>query len=321
MIFFKFKKELEKNRFYHANYARLDVIKKQVEEEKKMKQPRILVIQDISASCRISMNVAVPILSCLENWVSILPTALLSTHTGKGFEEYTFLDLSTEIPAILNHWRSLGIKFDGIVIGYLGSVEQIKLMESIITQFTTEEALIVLDPVMGDHGKLYPGYTSEHVEAMRELCQFADVLIPNVTEACLLTETSYPEKPHTKEKVEPIIRKLTNKNKKSIVLSGVSGNEKQVGAAFVTKEISIVHYTFSEVYPGHFDGVGDLFTSVVAGFLFQEHSLKRANEVAVNYISRVVKRTIEEQIDPLYGIAFEKDLMYLMKELKKEASY
>ena len=96
-----------------------------------MKQPRILVIQDISASCRISMNVAVPILSCLENWVSILPTALLSTHTGKGFEEYTFLDLSTEISAILNHWHSLEIKFDGIVIGYLGSIEQIKLINEI----------------------------------------------------------------------------------------------------------------------------------------------------------------------------------------------
>ncbi|MGY0400818.1 pyridoxamine kinase [Carnobacterium jeotgali] len=282
-----------------------------------MKQPRILVIQDISASCRISMNVAVPILSCLENWVSILPTALLSTHTGKGFEEYTFLDLSTEIPSILNHWRSLEMKFDGIVIGYLGSVEQIKLMKTIITQFTTEEALIVLDPVMGDHGKLYSGYTAKHVEAMRELCQYADVLIPNVTEACLLTEINYPEKPHTKEKIEPIIRKLTKESKQSIILSGVTENEKQVGAAYVTKESTKVHYAFSEVYPGHFDGVGDLFTSVVAGFLFQQHSLKRANEVAVNYISKVVKRTIEEQIDPKYGIAFEKDLMYLMKELKK----
>lgn len=284
-----------------------------------MKQPRILVIQDISASCRISMNVAVPILSCLENWVSILPTALLSTHTGKGFEDYTFLDLSAEIPAILNHWRSLGIKFDGIVIGYLGSIEQIKLMKSIITQFATDEALIVLDPVMGDHGNLYPGFTKEHVGAMRELCQFADVLIPNVTEACLLTETSYPEKPHTKETIEPIIGKLTKDTKRSVVLSGVTGAEKQVGAAFVAKGSADVCYTFSEVYPGHFDGVGDLFTSVVAGFLFQHHSLKRANEVAVNYISRVVKRTIDDQIDPLYGIAFEKDLMYLMQELKKES--
>ncbi|MEK6189767.1 MAG: pyridoxamine kinase [Carnobacterium alterfunditum] len=283
-----------------------------------MKQPRILVIQDISASCRISMNVAVPILSCLENWVSILPTALLSTHTGKGFEGYTFLDLSAEIPAILNHWRSLGIKFDGIVIGYLSSVEQIRLMKKIILQFTNEEALIVLDPVMGDHGNLYPGFSSEHVTAMRELCQFADVLIPNVTEACLLTGTTYPKKPHTKKIIDPIISKLTKQNKQSIVLSGVTGTEKQVGAAFVTKGSSEICYAFSQVHPGHFDGVGDLFTSVIAGFLFQQQSLRRANEVAVNYISKVVKRTIDDQIDPLYGIAFEKDLRYLMEELKKE---
>lgn len=283
-----------------------------------MKQPRILVIQDISASCRISMNVAVPILSCLENWVSILPTALLSTHTGKGFEEYTFLDLSAEIPAILNHWHSLGIKFDGIVIGYLGSVEQIKLMKSLITQFATEEALIILDPVMGDHGQLYPGYTQEHVEAMRELCQFADVLIPNVTEACLLTGIPYPEKPHTKESIKAIIEQLTKNAKQSMILSGVIQDESKVGTAFVAKGSTEVSYAFSKAYPGHFDGVGDLFTSVIAGFLFQNKGLKRANEVAVNYISRVVKRTIEEQINPLYGIAFEKDLMYLMKELKKE---
>ncbi|WP_051910520.1 pyridoxamine kinase [Carnobacterium pleistocenium] len=282
-----------------------------------MKQPRILVIQDISASCRISMNVAVPILSCLENWVSVLPTALLSTHTGKGFEGYTFLDLSAEISIILNHWRSLGIKFDGIVIGYLSSVEQMKMMKTIITQFTTEKALIVLDPVMGDHGSLYPGFTSEHVEAMRELCQFADVLIPNVTEAYLLAGITYPNKPHTKEIIEPIINKLTKKNKQSIVISGVTGTEKQVGAAFITKDSLEVCYVFSEAYPGHFDGVGDLFTSVIAGFLFQQHSLRRANEVAVNYISKVVKRTIEDQVNPLYGITFEKDLLYLMEELKK----
>ena len=299
-------------------YARLDRDMNQVEEEKKMKQPRILVIQDISTSCRISMNVAVPILSCLENWVSILPTALLSTHTGTGFEGYTFLDLSAEIPVILNHWSSLGIKFDGIVIGYLSSVEQIRLMKNIITQFTTEEALIVLDPVMGDHGTLYPGFSSEHVKAMRELCQFADVLIPNVTEACLLTGTTYPKKPHTKKTIDPIISKLNKQNKQSIVLSGVTGTDKQVGAAFITKGSLEICYAFSQVHPGHFDGVGDLFTSVIAGFLFQQHSLRRANEVAVNYISKVVKRTIDDQIDPLYGIAFEKDLMYLMEELKKE---
>ncbi|ALV22008.1 MULTISPECIES: pyridoxamine kinase [Carnobacterium] len=283
-----------------------------------MKQPRILVIQDISASCRISMNVAVPILSCLGNWVNVLPTALLSTHTGKEFEKYTFLDLSAENLAILEHWRSLNIKFDGIVIGYLGTLQQIELMQKVIKEFTTEEALVVLDPVMGDEGQLYDGYTQQHVQAMRELCSYADVLIPNITEACLLTGRPYLTKPHQKGEVEELVKQLQQLTDKEIILSGVMLNEASVGAAIVSKTNAVkIQYTFAPVYPGHFDGTGDLFTSTVAGFLFQQQSLLRAAQVAVNYVSKVVEQTIQEGIDPLYGVVFEKELFYLMQQLRE----
>lgn len=284
-----------------------------------MRQPRILVIQDISLSCRISMNVAVPVLSCMGNWVNILPTALLSTHTGKGFEDYTFLDLSSEIPAVLKHWKSLGIKYDGIVIGYLGSVVQIELVKTIIAEFSNEEAVIVLDPVLGDHGELYPDFTGEYVDAMRNLCCLADVLIPNMTEACYLTNSIYPEKPYKKSEIESIIYKLHLMNKKNIVLSGiVSNDEKMIGAAVMTSADESIHYTFAMHYSGHFDGTGDLFTSVIAGSIFQQQTLKQAADLAVDYVSKVVKRTIDERIDPLYGVAFEKDLPYLMEKFKYE---
>lgn len=284
-----------------------------------MRQPRILVIQDISLSCRISMNVAVPVLSCMGNWVNILPTALLSTHTGKGFEDYTFLDLSSEIPAVLKHWKSLGIKYDGIVIGYLGSVVQIELVKTIIAEFSNEDAIVVLDPVLGDNGELYPDFTEEYIEKMRDLCRFADILIPNMTEACYLTNSIYPEKPYKKSEIESIIYKLHLMNKKNIVLSGiVSNDEKMIGAAVMTSADESIHYTFAMHYSGHFDGTGDLFTSVIAGSIFQQQTLKQAADLAVDYVSKVVKRTIDERIDPLYGVAFEKDLPYLMEKFKYE---
>lgn len=265
------------------------------------------------------MNVAVPVLSCMGNWVNILPTALLSTHTGKGFEDYTFLDLSSEIPAVLKHWKSLGIKYDGIVIGYLGSVVQIELVKTIIAEFSNEEAVIVLDPVLGDHGELYPDFTGEYVDAMRNLCCLADVLIPNMTEACYLTNSIYPEKPYKKSEIESIIYKLHLMNKKNIVLSGiVSNDEKMIGAAVMTSADESIHYTFAMHYSGHFDGTGDLFTSVIAGSIFQQQTLKQAADLAVDYVSKVVKRTIDERIDPLYGVAFEKDLPYLMEKFKYE---
>lgn len=283
-----------------------------------MRQPRILVIQDISLSCRISMNVAVPILSCLGNWVSMLPTALLSTHTGKGFEDYTFLDLTDEIPPILTHWRSLGIRFDGIVIGYLGSLKQVNLMKEIISEFTAKEALVVLDPVMGDNGLLYTGYTMQRVEAMRELCQYADVIIPNLTEAHFLADAPYPEKKYQNGQIADVIRHLQQMGGKKIVLSGISFEPEKMGAALIAKPAEGIQFSFARGYPGHFDGTGDLFTSVIAGLLFQHKTLKQAADAAVEYVSRVVKRTIDEQADPLYGVVFEKDLPFLLQQVHGE---
>lgn len=279
-----------------------------------MNQPKVLVIQDISASCQISMNVALPILSSLNNSTSILPTALLSTHTGSGFEDYTFLDLTSEMEKILHHWKELGMSFDGVLIGYLGSHAQMNIVKRVIREFTTDEAVVVLDPVMGDHGKLYVGFDEEYVQQMRELCQLSTVVIPNMTEASYLTQTPYHEGPHTKQEIELVMQKMLKWNQQHVVLTGVMPNEYEIGAASGSAHDGQVNAAFSPIYPGHFDGTGDLFSSVVAGLLFQKATLEAAAEVAVDYVEKVIQRTVASKSDPKYGVQFETDLPYLMEK-------
>jgi pyridoxine kinase len=276
-----------------------------------------LIIQDISASCRISMNVAVPVVSCLDNWVSILPTALLSTHTGNEFEGYTFLDLTQEMEGILQHWQSLGIKFDGILIGYLGSHQQIDIVRGIIHTFAAEDAHIVLDPAMGDQGVLYPGFTLEYVEEMAALCKEATVITPNVTEACFLTQRPMLKKPYKETEVAGLLAALRVLNPKSIVLTGVSLDSETIGAVCISHNEPEAHYAFAKHFPGHYDGAGDLFTSVVGGLLFQDLQLTLATDTAVRYNSMVIERTLKSGRELHYGVQFETDLPYLIEQLRK----
>lgn len=280
-----------------------------------MKQPKVLVIQDISASCQISMNVAVPILSSLNNSTHMLPTALLSTHTGAGFEDYTYLDLTSEMSKILDHWKQLDLSFDGVLVGYLGSHKQIEIVKRIIKEFATPEAVIVLDPVMGDHGELYDGFDEEYVQEMRELCQLSTVIIPNLTEAAYLTKIPYQKGPHTAEDVERLMKNMVQLNKKQVVLTGVMLSENEIGAASMTQKDQQVSYAFSPVYPGRFEGTGDVFSSVIAGFLFQQISLNLAMTSAVEYVEKVIKRTLENRPSLRFGVQFETDLLFLIERL------
>ncbi|MER2180911.1 MAG: pyridoxamine kinase [Desemzia incerta] len=280
-----------------------------------MKQPKVLVIQDISASCQISMNVAVPILSSLNNSTHMLPTALLSTHTGAGFEDYTYLDLTSEMSKILDHWKQLGLSFDGVLVGYLGSHKQIEIVKRIIKEFATPEAIIVLDPVMGDHGELYDGFDEEYVQEMRELCQLSTVIIPNLTEAAYLTKIPYQKGPHISEDVERLMKNMVQLNKKQVVLTGVMLSENEIGAASMTQKDQQVSYAFSPVYPGRFEGTGDVFSSVIAGFLFQQISLDLAMTSAVEYVEKVIKRTLKNRPSLRFGVQFETDLLFLIERL------
>lgn len=284
-----------------------------------IKQPRVLVIQDISASCRISLNVAVPILSCLNNGVSVLPTALLSTHTGVYFSDYTFLDLTDEIRKIIHHWKSLELQFDGILVGYLGSIEQIELVRQIKEMFLKPDGVMVLDPVMGDNGFLYPGFDYAYVSEMRKLCREVDVLIPNMTEASFLLESAYQPGIHSEKQIEHTLKELANLNRQQVILTGVSFEKGKVGAASYQAGNADISYASGKHYPGQFDGAGDLFSSTIAGLIFQKKSLTFTIETAVTYMNRVIARTLNSGAELRFGVQFETDLSYLIKQLHNEA--
>ena len=161
-------------------------------------QKRALAIHDVSCEGRCSLTVALPVLAACGIHTAALPTALLSTHTGV-FTGYSCLDLTEEMHRILGHWNSLPLKFDGLYSGFLGSFEQIRLVGDVLHTYRRESGLTLVDPVMADHGRLYATYTKEMAGGMGELCKLADVIVPNVTEACILLNKPYVEHPSEKD--------------------------------------------------------------------------------------------------------------------------
>ena len=151
---------------------------------------RIVTIQDISCFGKCSLTVAHPILCAMGLETAVIPTAVLSTHTYQ-FKDYTFRDLTSDIPAIATHWKSLNLQFDGIYTGYLGSTEQVQIVSDFFDTFRNEHTSIIVDPVMGDAGKLYAGFTADFVQEMKALCKKADIIAPNMTEAALLLDRPY----------------------------------------------------------------------------------------------------------------------------------
>ena len=184
-------------------------------------QKKVLAINDISCVGRCSLTVALPIISSVGVECSILPTAILSTHTG-GFTNYTFCDFTDHMLPIAAHWKSLDVKFDAIYTGFLGSFEQVDVVKEIVGKFKNENNLVVVDPAMADNGKMYAIFDLAFANKMKELCYGADVLCPNITEACFLTDTPYESAPHSKEFIQTLIDKLRTLNIKAVVLTGVN---------------------------------------------------------------------------------------------------
>jgi pyridoxine kinase len=174
----------------------------------KKRQKRIAAIHDISCFGKCSLTVALPIISAADIEVSVIPTAVLSTHTG-GFTGYTFRDLTDDMLPIARHWKSLGLEFDAIYTGYLGSFRQLDIVSEIIDMLKTQDTLIVVDPVMADNGRLYASFPDTFPEGMKKLCSKADVVVPNITEASLMLEIPYEEGPYTDEHIEGMLRGLS----------------------------------------------------------------------------------------------------------------
>ncbi len=275
---------------------------------------RIVTIQDISCFGKCSLTVALPVISAMGIETAVIPTAVLSTHTGEGFSGYTFRDLTSDIPGIAKHWKSIGVSFDSVYTGYLGSPEQVKIVSDLIGDFGSD-GNVVIDPVMGDRGKLYAGFTGSFVEAMRTLCTRADYIIPNLTEASLLLGTPYKEV-CTESEVKDILLRLADSGCRTPVLTGVNYDGKHQGAVAYDSEKG----RFSSSFRRHIDrqvhGTGDIFASVFTGMVTLGKSLDEAVDTAVGFTSDCIEATIPHMDKYWYGSCFELCLDKLTKYAK-----
>jgi len=281
-------------------------------KEMKNHSVKVAAVHDLSGFGRCSLTVVLPVLSAMGVQVSCLPTAVLSTHTG-GFQGYTFRDLTADIGPFFRHWKKEGFQFDALYTGYLGSADQIHLVDEFLTAFRTPENLILVDPVMGDHGKLYSLYTPEMALGMKKLCTRADVIVPNMTEAAWLTGMPYREAEHNEGYLTALCEKLLELGAKQVVVTGVIPEAGHIGAACHDgREMKI--YAPQRI-PAAYDGTGDLFASVLLGALLHQRSLNEAVVLAADFTRECVARSVENGTDRHHGVDFEPVLWKLGKEI------
>ena len=261
-----------------------------------MKNKKLLTMQDLSCVGQCSLTVALPILSANGIETCVLPTAILSNHTM--FKSWSYLDLTDEIENIFSHWKNNDFKFDAFLLGYLGKPELIKIAEKCFKEFSADGAKVIIDPVFGDNGKLYPGFDLSYVEEMKKLLKHADVILPNVTEACFLTDTEY--KPdYDIGFIAELEKKLARITGGKIIITGALLGE-DIAEVIYGKESEILTH---ERIPQSKHGTGDIFASVFTANYLQGKSAHDSCETAAEFVAKCLKTT---DSDHFYGVNFER---------------
>ena len=275
---------------------------------------RIMTIQDISCVGKCSLTVALTIISAAGVEASVLPTAVLSTHTA--FPKFTFKDLTDEITPISDTIRELGIDFDAVYTGYLGSFDQLRLVERFFDDFKKEDTFILIDPVMADNGKLYTGFTAEFAKAMAGLCAKADLIVPNLTEASFMLGIEYKES-YDEVYVKDVLKKLTGLGVRRAALSGISLKEGKIGVYYYDSEADKYFSYFNERLPVSYHGTGDVFASSTLGGIMKGLSPEDALALAVDYTLESMKCTMQDENRRFYGVNFEEALPFYISRLPK----
>ena len=278
-----------------------------------MAQKRVAAIQDISCFGKCSLTVALPLLSAAGIETAVIPTAVLSTHTG-GFTGNTFRDLSADIVPIARHWKKENITVDAVYTGYLCSKEQIYLALDAARLISRNDTLLITDPAMADNGKLYRGFDKDFPEYMLKLCAAADIITPNITEAAFMLGIGYKEPPYTEEYINTLLEGLYTKTHSKIVLTGVSFESRKIGASVFDGENKA--YVFSEKLDALYHGTGDVFTSSFISALLNDRSLKAAAQIAANFTGGCIKQTMQYGTDERCGVNFESQIPNLIKYLE-----
>lgn len=276
----------------------------------KYTQKKIAVINDMSGYGRCSLTVEMPILSVMGIQCCPVPTAILSNHTE--FPVYFFDDYTDKMREYIGKWKELDLSFDGISTGFLGSAEQIEIVLEFVDSFKKEDTFVVVDPVMGDHGKIYATYTEEMCEEMKQLVGYADVVTPNVTEACILTGTPYKEKGWTRKELLNMAMMLNMMGARSVVITGVREGNFYTNVVLErgSREASFVKVKSAG---NQRPGTGDVFSAVLAGSLMNGKCLHESTERAAKFVKDCILKSDELDIPHGNGVCFEEILGKLVK--------
>lgn len=277
-----------------------------------MSYPKILTVQDISCFGQCSLTVALPIISACGIETCVLPSAVLSTHTA-GFKNFTFRDLTDDMPDITKHWQSENIEFDAVYTGYLGSTKQIEYVKNIIDTVLKKDGKVFVDPAMADNGLLYSGFDMAFVEEMKKLCSRAVYVIPNITEAALLTGIEY-RTAYDEGYINSLVDGLLKLGAENVVLTGVSYHSGKTGVLTVVGNEK--KYYEHEKCGNGCHGTGDIYSSAFVGAVLRGQSAEKAAKTAADYTVLCIKNTLCEP-NHWYGAKFEPALPELIKMLEK----
>lgn len=273
-----------------------------------MKQKKVALINDITGFGRCSITIELPILSALKIEASPFPTAVLSVHTG--FPSYFMNDYTENMQSYMESWEKNNLEFDGILTGFFGSKEQIDIAIDFIKRFRRKDTLVMIDPVMGDHGKRYASYTEEMCVEMRKLLSYADVIAPNLTEATELLGVPYPKNGEiTEDELLNLAKRLNEKGPKRIVITGL--REKDVIKNFIYEENIGSKIISTKAIGGDRSGTGDAFSAIVMGSLMNGEGLHFATQKAADFINKAVKFAEDLNLPWNYGLPFEEYLTEL----------
>ena len=273
---------------------------------------RIMSIQDISALGKCSLTVALPILSAMGIECAVVPTAVLSTHTQ--FQGFTFHDLTDEMEPIADHWKQQGFRFDAIYTGYLGSFRQVDIVKRYFRDFGAG-AKIIVDPAMADNGRLYAGFGPEFPAKMAELLDGADLVLPNLTEACFLLGKDYRED-YDRAFITELLEGLLAKGAKTAALTGVSFEKGRLGVVSLDGATGKYSEYFTEHLPVSFHGTGDIYSSAAVGALVAGRTVPDALALAADYTVECIRLTLAEENHNRYGVNFEQAVPWLVKRLE-----
>ena len=269
-------------------------------------QKKIAAINDYSGFGRCSIAVELPIISALKVQCCPVPTSILSNHTG--FESFFFKDFTDSMQEYINEWKKLDLHFDGICTGFLGSHRQIAIVEGFFENFKTDDNKIIIDPVMGDYGKIYPTYTKETCQEMKKLIKYADIITPNLTEACILTDEEYNVLCSNQDLLR-IARKLSDMGPEKIVITGIQRGQ------------FIANYCYEKGKEGYMiktmkvgtqrSGTGDIFAAIIAADAVNGVNFHESVRKASSFIKKCILKSIELDIPVTDGVCFEELLTTL----------